>query len=186
MRAARVGGSSPSGGPSGLWASARKGARNAAAQNSPSKTASLGVNLLMLIAVSLLKQPRDGVMGCAAKCELGRRPKSNYWKRLIPKYHHNGTDRPIPQIPYVETGNAGERGLQIFEPGETRRVAGGGRTPVNRNLEDEEKGGAGAGFSGPGKLGAACCAPTFRVAESELLKRNIESHRKGRGPGLSR
>ena len=73
------------------------------------------LSLLLVIAVSLLKQPRDGVMGCAAKCELGRRPKPNYWKRLITKYHHDGAGRPIPQIPYVETGNAGERAC-IFNP----------------------------------------------------------------------
>jgi hypothetical protein len=46
-------------------------------------------------------------------------------KAVMAEYHWGAAGRPIPQIPYVETGNAGERGLTIFEPDETRRVAEG-------------------------------------------------------------
>jgi hypothetical protein len=85
----------------------------------------------MLISVSLLKQSRDGVMGFVAKCEWADDLKSNYWKRLIPKYHREPARRPIPRSPYVEMGNAGERVLSLFEPGERERVAiATGRPPV--------------------------------------------------------
>jgi hypothetical protein len=44
---------------------------------------------------------------------------------VITEYREERPSRPIPQIPYVETGNAGERG-SVVEPDEGERVAGEG------------------------------------------------------------
>jgi hypothetical protein len=79
----------------------------------------------MLISVSLLKQPRDGVMGCAAEC-IGADDSVELPEAVIAEYPEEPTSPPIPQIPYVETGNAGERGFRVFEPDGKERVAGGG------------------------------------------------------------
>ena len=59
---------------------ARKAAAHIKISEGASKAANLGASLLMLIAVSLLKQPRDGVMGCAAEFILGPTAESNYPK----------------------------------------------------------------------------------------------------------
>jgi hypothetical protein len=70
------------------------------------------VILLKHIAVSLLKQPRDGVMGCVAECTLGAYDLIVELPEVVmAEYHRDAAGRPIPQIPYVETGNAGERVL---------------------------------------------------------------------------
>jgi hypothetical protein len=60
------------------------------------------------MAVSLLKQPRDGVMGYAAKIRWAD-DLIELQEVVMAEYHHGLAGRPIPQNPYVETGNAGVR-----------------------------------------------------------------------------
>ncbi len=56
-------------------------------------------------------------MGCAAECTLGAYDLIVELPEVVmAEYHHGAADRPIPQIPYVETGNAGERVLQYLNP----------------------------------------------------------------------
>jgi hypothetical protein len=130
----------------------------------------------MLIAVSLLKQPRDGVMGCAAKCERAD-GSVELPEAVIVEYPEARPARPIPQIPYVETGNAGERGLQVFEPGARRRVARGSRTAVVESWKRKDRTKTESRSRGPGKLGRSMLrpyiplhsphSPTFLVAKNE-------------------
>ncbi len=47
-------------------------------------------------------------MGCAAKCEWAY-DSVELPEAVVPEYREVVPGRPIPQIPYVETGNAGER-----------------------------------------------------------------------------
>ncbi len=47
-------------------------------------------------------------MGCVAKCDWGL-DSVELPEAVIPEYPEVPASRPIPQIPYVEKGNPGER-----------------------------------------------------------------------------
>ena len=59
---------------------------------------------------------------------------------VMAEYHRDAVDRPIPQIPYVETGNAGERVLQYLNPMKREELLAGRRSDGELRLRLKRRG----------------------------------------------